>query len=184
MTRRDGASELPHSNEGCDHSQGGTPLTPPSIGLAVAESKPNINLNCMELAIERTELMVGEGASRLSVFRLSRHRPDGERRRVPDNRMLWKGSALMRFAPISTINSILSNAAELRLQSLHIGGVPMENRAPMARREWAYELPHSNEGCDQSQGGKTRTPTARGPAVAEINDGSPSELQRLGVKGV
>jgi hypothetical protein len=48
--------------------------------------------------------------------RLSRHRPDGENRGVPDGRMLWKGNAQMRFASFPTINSVLSNAADLRLQ--------------------------------------------------------------------
>jgi hypothetical protein len=69
--------------------------------------------------------MVGEGASRLSVGRLSRHRPDGERRRVPDERMLWKWTAMISFALFPIINSFLSNAAELREQSRHVFGVPM-----------------------------------------------------------
>jgi hypothetical protein len=90
----------------------------------------------------------------------------------------------MRVAPFPTINSILTNAAELRLKSRHIVGVPMENRSPMTRLDVASELPHSNEGCDQSQGGTPRTPTARGPAVADFKDGSPTEVQRHGVTGV
>jgi hypothetical protein len=65
--------------------------------------------------MERSELMVGEGASRLRERRLSRHRPAGESRRVPDDRMLWKGTALLRFATYLTINLVSSNAAELRL---------------------------------------------------------------------
>jgi hypothetical protein len=85
--------------------------------------------------MERTELMVGEGANRLRAGRLSRHRPDGESRRVPDDRSLWKGTALMRFAPFPTINSVLSNAAELRRQSRHVVGVRVENRPPMTRRD-------------------------------------------------
>jgi hypothetical protein len=66
--------------------------------------------------MEKTDLNVMEGANRLSAGRFSRHRPDGECRRVPDYRMLWKGNTLMLFAYFPTINSVLSNAAELRLQ--------------------------------------------------------------------
>jgi hypothetical protein len=74
--------------------------------------------------MERTDLMAGEGANRLRAGRLSRHRPEGECWRVPDYRMLWKGNALIRFAHFTTINSVLSNAAELRLQSRHVVGFP------------------------------------------------------------
>jgi hypothetical protein len=42
--------------------------------------------------MERTEFMFGEGASRLRVRPLLRHTPDGEKRRVPDDRMLWMGA--------------------------------------------------------------------------------------------
>jgi hypothetical protein len=59
--------------------------------------------------------MVWEGANRLMAGRLSRYRSDGESRRVPDDRMLWKGTTLRRFAPFHTINSVFSNAADLRL---------------------------------------------------------------------
>jgi hypothetical protein len=92
--------------------------------------------------MERTDLLVGERANRLRAVRVSRHRPSRESRRVSDNRMLWKGNALMRFAHFSSTNSIRSNAAELRLQSRHVAGVPMENRPPMTRRDWASEIPH------------------------------------------
>jgi hypothetical protein len=98
--------------------------------------------------------------------------------------MGWKGKALMRFAHFPTINSIISNAAELRLQSRHVVGVPIENRHTMTRRDVVSELPHSNDECDQSQGGTPRTPKARGPAVADFIDGSPTEPYRLGVTGV
>jgi hypothetical protein len=98
--------------------------------------------------------------------------------------MLWKGTALLRFAHFPTTISILSNVAVFRLQSLHVVGVLLENRSPMTRRDGASELPQSNEGCDQSQGGKPRTPTAGLPAVADFKDVSPTELQRLGVTGV
>jgi acyl carrier protein phosphodiesterase len=87
--------------------------------------------------MERIDLMVGNGANRLRLRRLSSHRPDGESRRVPDNRMLWTGTALMRFADFPTINSVLSNAAELRYQSRHVFGSPLENRPPMPRRDVA-----------------------------------------------
>jgi hypothetical protein len=53
--------------------------------------------------MERSDLTAGEGEIRLRAGRLSRHRPDGESRRVPDNLMLWKRTALMRFAHFSTI---------------------------------------------------------------------------------
>jgi hypothetical protein len=60
--------------------------------------------------------MVVEGANLLMAGRLSRHWPDGESRRVPEDRMLWNGTALLRFAAFPTTNSVVSNAAELRLQ--------------------------------------------------------------------
>jgi hypothetical protein len=65
----------------------------------------------------------------------------------------------MRFAYFPNINSVLSNAADLRLYSLNEFGVPMGNRPRMTRRDVASELP--------TQGGKPRTPPARGPAVPE-----------------
>jgi hypothetical protein len=58
--------------------------------------------------MERTELMVGEWLNRLCVGRLSPHRADGERRRETDDRMLWKGKALMRFANFPTIKSVFA----------------------------------------------------------------------------
>jgi hypothetical protein len=75
-------------------------------------------------ALERTELILEEGVIRKRAGRFSRHRPDGEIRRVPDYRMLWKGSSLILFAHIPIINSIVSNAAELRQHSRHVVGVP------------------------------------------------------------
>jgi hypothetical protein len=82
--------------------------------------------------------------------------------------MLWKGKAQMRFAHFPTINSVLSNAAELRRQSRHVFGVPMENRIAMTTRDGTSELPQSNEGCDPPQGGTLRNPPARGSAVADF----------------
>jgi hypothetical protein len=64
--------------------------------------------------MERTELVVWEGANRLTAGRNSSLRPDSDSRRVPDDRMLSKGTSLMRCAPFPTFNSFLSNAAELR----------------------------------------------------------------------
>jgi hypothetical protein len=96
--------------------------------------------------MERTELMVGEGLNRPRARRLSHHRPDGESRRGTDDRMLWQGTALMQFANFPTINSFLSNVAEIRRQSHHVVGFTMGNRPAMTRREGASELPHSNEG--------------------------------------
>jgi hypothetical protein len=60
--------------------------------------------------------MAGEGVSRLWAGRLSRNRPVGESRRVPDELMVWKLAALMQFGRFPTINSFLSNAGELRRQ--------------------------------------------------------------------
>jgi hypothetical protein len=88
------------------------------------------------------------------------------------------------FTPFPTINSVLSNAAELRLLSHHVVGVPVENGPPMTRRDEASELPNLNEGCEPPQGGPPRTPNARGPSVAEINNESPTENERGGVTGV
>jgi hypothetical protein len=65
-------------------------------------------------AMERTELMDVEEANRITTGRLPSHRPEGECRRLPDDRMLWKRDNLMRFATFPTINSVLSNADELR----------------------------------------------------------------------
>jgi hypothetical protein len=93
---------------------------------------------------------------------------------VPDDRMLWKWNALMRFAPFPTINSVLSNAGEFRRQLRHVVVVPMENRPTMTRRDGASELPLSNEVCDQSQGGTPRTTQARMPAVALFKYGFPT----------
>jgi hypothetical protein len=83
------------------------------------------------------------------------------------------------FAPFPTINSVLSNATELRLQSHHVVGVPVENGPPMTRRDGASELPNLNEVCEPNHGGTPRTPQDRGPSVAEINNGSPTEIQRF-----
>jgi hypothetical protein len=115
--------------------------------------------------MERTDLMAGEGTDLLRAQRFSRHRPDPESRRVPDDRMLWKRTDLMRFAHLTTINSVLSNAADLRLHSHHVVGFPMGNRSHMTRRDGASVLPNLNEGCEPPQGGTPRTPQARLPAV-------------------
>jgi hypothetical protein len=56
--------------------------------------------------MERTELMVWEGGIRLRATHLSRHPPEVESRRVPDDRMLWKGIALKHFAQFSAIKFI------------------------------------------------------------------------------
>jgi hypothetical protein len=64
---------------------------------------------------------------------------------VPDYRMLWKGTALNIFAHFSNINTNVSNVAELRRQSRHVFGLPMENRRAITRRDVASELPHSNK---------------------------------------
>jgi hypothetical protein len=66
--------------------------------------------------METTELMLGEGVNRFRAGRLSRHRPVGDSRRLPDESMLWKWNALMRFARFPTINPVLSNAGILRSQ--------------------------------------------------------------------
>jgi hypothetical protein len=68
-------------------------------------------------------------------------------RQVPDERMLWKWTDLMRFAHFPTINTVLSNAPELRIQSRHVIRFRMEKRPTMTRCDGASELQHSNEGC-------------------------------------
>jgi hypothetical protein len=98
--------------------------------------------------------------------------------------MLWNGNALMLFAHFHTTNSILSIAADLRLLSRHLVGVPKEKRPPMTMRDGASELPHSNEWCDHSQGCTPRRPTARRMQVAYFKVGFPTEFQRLVVTGV
>jgi hypothetical protein len=112
--------------------------------------------------------MEGVGANRLRAGRLSRHRRDGEIRREPDDPMLWKGKALMRFAPFPTINSVLSNGFQLRLHSHNVVGIHMENRPPMTERDVAPEHPNLNERCDPANGGTLLTPPARGPAFTEF----------------
>jgi hypothetical protein len=134
--------------------------------------------------MERNELMEDEGVNRLRAERFSPHRPDCESRRLPDDRMLWKWTALMRFEPFPTLSSVSSNAAELRLQSHHVVGSPMENRNLMTRRGGASKLPYLDEGRGTPQGGTPRMPQASGPAVAEFKYGTPTNLQRRGVTGV
>jgi hypothetical protein len=95
--------------------------------------------------------------------------------------MLWKWTALMGFAHFPIINSVPSNAAELRPLSQIVVVVPMENRSPMTWRDVASDIPNSNEDCEPLQYGTPRKPTDRGPAVARFKDGSPSDLQPLGV---
>jgi hypothetical protein len=52
----------------------------------------------------------------------------------------------MRYSLFLIFYSEISNAAELRLQSHHVVGSPMENRTPMTRRDGASELPNLNKG--------------------------------------
>jgi hypothetical protein len=82
---------------------------------------------------------------------------------MPDDRMLWKGTVLMRFAPFPTLNSVLFNVDEHRRKSRHVVGFPMEKRCPMTERDVASEPPNLNEGCQPPQSFTPRTP----PAVAE-----------------
>jgi hypothetical protein len=96
--------------------------------------------------------------------------PTGVSRRMPDDRMFWKGTTLKRFALFPTFNSVLSNAPELRLKSHHVVGFTMENRPPNTRRDLASVLPNLNEGCETPQAGTPRTPQARVPAVAEFKN--------------
>jgi hypothetical protein len=128
--------------------------------------------------MELTELMLREGTNRLRAGRFSRHRPEGEIRRVPDDRMLWKWTAMLRFAPFPTNNSVLSNVGELRRQSRHVVMFSVKKRPPMTRRDGASEFPHSNERCKSTQCGMPRTPTARGPSVAEFKYGPPNDIKR------
>jgi hypothetical protein len=90
----------------------------------------------------------------------------------------------MRFADFPSLNSVLSNANELRRQSRQVFGVPMENRPKMTRSNVATEHPILNEWCEHSPGCTPRTPPARALKVAEFKDGSLSELHRCGVTGV
>jgi hypothetical protein len=101
---------------------------------------------------------------------------------MPDDRIFWKGTTLMRFALFPTFNSVLHNAAELRLQSHQVVGFRKENRPPMTRSDGSSELLKLIQGCEMPQGGTRRTPQARGPTVAYFKNGSPSELQRRGVR--
>jgi hypothetical protein len=60
--------------------------------------------------------------------------------------MLWKWTALMQFAHFPTINSLMSNAGDLKWQSRHVVGISMEIRRPMKMRDGSSELPHLNKG--------------------------------------
>jgi hypothetical protein len=53
--------------------------------------------------MERTELMVAQGANLIRAGGFSRDRRDCQYLRLPDVRMLCKWNALMRFAPSSSI---------------------------------------------------------------------------------
>jgi hypothetical protein len=92
----------------------------------------------------------------------------------------------MRLAHFRTINSVLSNGAELRLQSRHVVGFPMDKRYTMTERDVVFWHPNLNEGCETPQGCTPRTPPARGAAVAEsktdlhLNSNYSSELTRNG----
>jgi hypothetical protein len=133
--------------------------------------------------MERTELMVGEGANRLRAVRVSRHRPDGESRRVPDDRMLWKGTTFMRFAHFPTINCDHSNSAVPRLHSRLVVGIPMEKRPTMTERDVAPEHPNLKDGCDPAQGVHFDLHRPEGRS-REVQNGSPSEIQRRCLKVV
>jgi hypothetical protein len=95
---------------------------------------------------------------------------------VPDDRILWNWTALMRFADFPTINFAVSNAADLRLHSRHLVGIPMGNRQPMTRRDGASYLPNLNEVCETPQDGQSRTPKVRGPTIADFKNVSPTEI--------
>jgi hypothetical protein len=51
----------------------------------------------------------------------------------------------MRFAPFPTINLVLSNAGELRQQSIHVVWISMENRLSVKWCDVESDLPNSNE---------------------------------------
>jgi hypothetical protein len=56
----------------------------------------------------------------------------------------------------------------------------MENRPSMTRRDVAdvaSVLPNSDEECKPPLGGTPRTKPARGPAVTEFKNGSPTAFQ-------
>jgi hypothetical protein len=138
--------------------------------------------------------MAGAGANRLGVGRLSRHRPDGESRREPDDRMPWKGTAMMPFAPFRTINSVLSNEAEFRLQSHHVVGVPMENQPPMTRRDGASKLHNRTNGANgpmvirlaRHMAGGRQSRSSNTDLQLKSNDAAcrPSELTRKGTNRI
>jgi hypothetical protein len=81
---------------------------------------------------------------------------------MPDDRMLWKGNFLKLFAPFPTMNSVHSNAADLRLQSRQVFGLPIEKRTTIKTRDEASELLHSNDVCDPPQGLTPITPRPEG----------------------
>jgi hypothetical protein len=56
MTRRDGASELPQTNEGCPSPQGGTLRSPPARGSAVTEFKTDLHLKSYDAPRWASEL--------------------------------------------------------------------------------------------------------------------------------
>jgi hypothetical protein len=79
-------------------------------------------------ALERIELMVGKGANRIRADPFHIIRFSGTRRLSPFGRWLETRTALRRFDPSPTINSVSSYAGELRRASSRVVEVQMEIR--------------------------------------------------------
>jgi hypothetical protein len=166
MTKRDGASELPYSNEVCDPIQGGTPRKPTDRRTAVAEFRVGYPTELNRRGFSG----FGAHTQWIELNRWwGRERNDSGR----DACHATSQTARAIDCPMTGCCGSGSHPSPLGVQFIpmalsHVFGVPMKNQPLMVWRDVASELPLSNEGCDPPQGGTPRTPTARGPAVADF----------------
>jgi hypothetical protein len=79
-------------------------------------------------ALDRTELMVGNGANRIRAVHFHSIRSSGTRRLSPSGRCHERRPGLSQFVPSPAINSVLSFACELRRPSRRVVGVQLEFR--------------------------------------------------------
>jgi hypothetical protein len=78
--------------------------------------------------LDRTVLMVGNGAKRIRAFHIHSIRSSGTRRLSPSGRWLEWRFALIRFVPSTNINTVDFIASELRGPSRRVVGFQLEIR--------------------------------------------------------
>jgi hypothetical protein len=79
-------------------------------------------------ALDKTELMVENGANRIRVTHIYSIRSSGNRRFSPSARWRERRRALGRFARSPSINSVRSIAGEVRRRSCSVFGVQLDIR--------------------------------------------------------